>query len=98
MLDRIRRKLRVDLTPFVLSTARRGGGNGSRNLHSPSYVHSIVCILASSTRVASMLFCEGVYYISSSILEYIHCLYDSYSYANYIIYSTSVVYISTSLA
>ena len=59
MLDRIRRKLRVDLTPFVLSTARRGGGNGSRNLHSPSYVHSIVCILASSTRVASMLFCEG---------------------------------------
>ena len=51
-----------------------------------------------STRVASMLFCEGYIILASSILEYIHCLYDSYSYANYIIYSTSVVYISTSLA
>lgn len=50
-----------------------------------------------STRVAKHAILRRVYYITS-ILDYIHCLYDSYSYANYIIYSTSVVYISTSLA
>ena len=35
MLDRIRRKLRVDLTPFLLSTVQRGVDGGSHNLHSP---------------------------------------------------------------